>query len=171
MSTFSSVTARVFFLIAVLIGISTIANAMQIGPRLTWDKHGPGIGGYKPLERPIPDKPLDGVKVSVNDLGKGLERFGKAIGPVIARPFEQFFQSLKDPWGWKKKAQEFYDGAMTFANKALLAAIDAFNRFTSLFCLTIGFGFGVLSLAIARRRSPAKTPPPLARPLINPLHA
>jgi hypothetical protein len=50
---------------------------------------GPSFGGYHPFDRPIPDKPLDGAKQAVQDTGNAIEKTGKAVGPVIARPFEQ----------------------------------------------------------------------------------
>lgn len=101
--------------------------------------------------------------MAANDIGKGIEKTGKAVGPVIARPFEQFANSMKDPWGMKKKAQEWYDQSMTFAKNTYASAVKEFHLFTAAFCLTLGFGFGLLAFAIIRRRP---SPPPF-----NPVRA
>ena len=158
MGTLSSWTARASVLLIVSSLSTGFASAGGWG-------HGPNFGGYHPFYQPVPAKPLDGIKVSLNDAGKGIEHFGKTVGPAIAHPFEELFKSIKDPWGWQKKAQQWYDGGLAFAATALAATLAALKQFTAAICLVFGFGFGALALAIVRRR------PRSTAPLIHPLHA
>jgi hypothetical protein len=156
MGNLGSKTARVSLVLLITFALSiTAASAggWGHGPHIGHWGHGPNIAGWHPFYKPIPEKPLDGLVTSVNDLGK-----------IIARPFEELGKSIKDPWGWQKKAGEWYNGGMALAATATAAALAAFKQFIAAFCLVFGFGFGVIAYAIARRRTPA------ARP-IHPLHA
>ena len=166
----SSLTARVFVLIfSLLLSI----NFAQAGG---WGR-GPSIGGYHPLDRPIPDKPLDGAKQALDDTGKAIEKTGKAVGPVIARPFEQTAQSIKDPWGWQKRTERWKDEGLAAAEKAKKDALDFADRAlaaaTKETRIAIGALTGTSILAIAayffRRRAPRRTKKRTYD--IHPLHA
>jgi hypothetical protein len=164
MSTRSSLTARVFVLIFSLLLSMNFAHAGGWG-------RGPNIGGYHPFDRPIPDKPLDGLKQAVEDTGK-------TVGPAIARPFEQTAQSIKDPWGWQKRTERWKDeglaaaekakkDALDFAEKALAAATKetriAIGSFTLVSVLAIAAHFFRSRRQSRRRRK--------RNPLVHPLHA
>lgn len=166
MRTKCSLTASVFVLGFSLLAFQTPADA-------GWG-HGPNFGGYHPFYRPVPDKPLDGLKQGLSDTGQAVEK----AGPVIARPFEQTAQSIKDPWGWQKRterwkneglaaAEQAKKDALDFADKALAAATKetriAIGSFTLVSVLAIAAFF------FRRRRKPKGRK---QRPyLVHPLHA
>jgi hypothetical protein len=133
------------------------------------------IRGYKPFDRPIPDKPLDGAKQAVRDTGSAIEKTGKAVGPVIARPFEQTAQSIKDPWGWQKRTERWKNEAMITANKSIDTAAslgrEAIDAIAKQIQFAIGALSGVMLTGIAayffRRREPKRK----RKSAYHPLHA
>ena len=166
----SSLTARVFVLIFSLFLSINIAQAGGWG-------HGPNFGGYEPFHRPIPDKPLDGAKQAAQDAGSAIEKAGKAVGPVIARPFEETAKSIKDPWGWQKRTERWKDEGLAAAEKAKKDALDFADKVlaaaTKEMRIAIGALTGVSILAIAayffRRRTPRRTKRRTHK--VHPLHA
>jgi hypothetical protein len=166
MSTKRSLTASVFVLSFSLLLSQNPAKAGGWG-------HGPNFGGYHPFYRPIPDKPLDGLNQGLSDTGKAIEK----AGPVIARPFEQTAQSIKDPWGWQKRTERWKDEGLAAAEQAKKDALDFANRAleatTKEVRLAIGSFTLVSVLAIAAsffRRRKATRVTKRAR-LVHPLHA
>ncbi|MET3910197.1 hypothetical protein ABID59_004554 [Bradyrhizobium sp. S3.3.6] len=166
MSTKRSLTAGVFILSSSLLFSQSPADAGGWG-------HGPNLGGYHPFYRPVPDKPLDGLKQGVNDTGKAIEK----AGPMIARPFEQTAQSIKDPWGWQKRTERWKNEGLAAAEKAKNDALDfasrALDATTKEVRLAIGSFTLVSVLAIAasffRRRKATRATKRV--PLVHPLHA
>lgn len=163
MSTKRSLTASVFVLSFSLFLSQSPAEAGGWG-------HGPNFGGYHPFYRPIPDKPLDGVK-------QGLKDTGDAIGPVIARPFEETAKSIKDPWGWQKRTERWKNEGLAAAEKAKKDALEFANKALEATTKEVRIALGsftlVSILAIAtsffrRRKSRRGTK---RMPFVHPLHA
>jgi hypothetical protein len=84
-----------------------IANAIQIGPVIKMDSHGHLTVEEHSLPAPIQPQNIRGLPIKI-DL--------PALGRAIAHPFEQFANSVKDPFGYKKKAQEMENQALESVN-------------------------------------------------------
>jgi hypothetical protein len=134
-------------------------------------------GGYKPFDRPIPDKPFDGAKQAIQDTGKAIEQTGKAVGPAIARPFEQTAQSIKDPWGWQKRTERWENDAVQTANKGIDAAAALGHQAIDVIDKQLQFAIGALTgvmltgiLAFFFRRRSGSQRKITRIPLVHPLH-
>jgi hypothetical protein len=163
MNTFRKASVRVLAGTSLLVATVTIAGALQIGPaiklgngRLTIEPSSSGIQLPAPARSLLPVPPpagsvwSTGIKIDVGDLGR-----------TIARPFEQTAKSLKDPFGYKQKAEEMENGAIQAAN----AAMKNFQQWVDGWMATLGkvgifllgLFMGLLALLI-RRRAPQAAP-------------
>jgi hypothetical protein len=122
-------------------GSITIASALQIGPVI---KVGGGNFTIQPsssgIQFPsvIPQPPP--LRVNLGELGR-----------TIARPFEQWAQSMMDPFGYKKKAQEMEDQAVrTFTN--FQQWFDAWmTTFGKVGTFLLGLAMGLVVILVRRR--------------------
>jgi hypothetical protein len=128
----TSKTARALIVTITLFASSTYALAIQIGPEIRTDGGGLHIGGTN-IGGSAPLRPL---------------------GQAIARPFEETAKSIKDPWGYKQKAQEMEDQAIAVAQSTYASIVKEVHFVTIAVCLTLGFGFA--TLLFRRRSRPAR---------------
>lgn len=164
MSTFRKATVGVLVGTSLIATIATVtvAGAIQIGPliklgngHLTIEPSSSGIQLPAPtsvLPLPVPAGAVlsTGIKIDLGDLGR-----------TIAHPFEELGKSAKDPFGYKKKAEEMESGAVQAANAALknfqqwvdgwMATLGKIGAFV------LGLVMGLLALLI-RRRAPETAP-------------
>ncbi len=130
-----SVIVTVLALSTLAVGYQSPSSAIQIGPEIKWTNHGPSIGGYKPGERPFPDRPLDGFKIAVRDTGKILGDAGTTVWKVVTRPFVEAWKFLRDPLvGLRRYAHDFYERAVVDLNALAYSVIK---------WLSLGFGISV----------------------------
>jgi len=142
----------VFLIVISLVLSLTSASAIQIGPRITCcSAHGPDIGGYKPFERPIPDKPLDGAKRAAEDTKNAIAKAGTdAWHFAVVEPVK----FLSDPLaGIRRKANDMYDKAVADA-KALAYQIVKWLSigFGTALAFSIGLALGLTALFFRPKR-------------------
>jgi hypothetical protein len=125
----TSSTTRAFIVIFSLCASFSYAQAIQIGPEIRTDGGGLHIGG--------------------TDIGGSAPL--RPLGLDIARPFEEVAKSIKDPFGYKQKAQEMEDQAIAAAQSTYASIVKEAHFVTIAVCLTLGFGFATL---LFRRRNP-----------------
>jgi hypothetical protein len=145
-----------------------VAQALQIGPRITCcSSHGPNIGGWKPGERPIPDKPLDGAKMAVegakiavtkalSDTQTALGKFGTAAWAAFKRPFVETWKFIRDPLaGFRRRVQEAYARIIADATALAYQVVKWLSiGFGAALAFSIGLAIGLAGLLFRHRSFP-----------------
>jgi hypothetical protein len=149
--------AAFLFLVAVCVAFSNdSAQAIQIGPRITCcSSHGPDIGGYKPFERPIPDKPLDGAKMAVRDVSQAIGAAGTFVWQGVTRPFVETWKFLSNPFaGIERWAADTYEKILRDATSLAYQIIKWLSiGFGTALALSIGLAMGLAAFLFRNRGS------------------
>jgi hypothetical protein len=168
MSTFRNARACVLGVSTSLLLSTAAVNAIQIGPPIKIDSHGHlSIG---PVAAPVPLPLLVPTLAPVAGLPQvplpGLPQMPKlpqlpslpnikidlpALGRTIARPFEEIGKSFKDPFGYKKWAQEREDEAAQLAKNMQVWADGWMNTISKGTTFAFGLAIGLIFLLIRRR--------------------
>lgn len=95
-------------MLKVLIAVLTVAliGSISYAQAGGWG-HGPNIAGWEPAYKPVPNKPLDGVKRGWKDTThfvdvniKGLGKIATDTWNIIKRPFVEIWKFLTHPLDW-----------------------------------------------------------------------
>lgn len=96
------------------------------------------IRGWKPFNRPIPDKPLDGAKQAIHDTGQAVGKAATVVWRAVTRPFVETWKFLKDPLaGLRRKINEWTAAGVAFAWR-IVAWIGIGAGFTISFFIFLG---------------------------------
>lgn len=157
MSTLSSARAGLLLAWLAIFATISLAQAAQIGPRITCcSSHGPDIGGWKPGEKPIPNKPLDGLKMAIHDTPAALGHAATDIWVAVKRPFVEICKFIRDPLaGLRRSAEEAYARAVADATALAYQIVKWLSiGFGTALAFSIGLAMGLAALLFRHRSGP-----------------